>query len=165
MLMIGRINIAKMAILLRTIYRLNAIPIKIPTQIFIELERAIFKFIWNNKKLRIAKTTLNNKRTSGGITRPDLKLSYRTIVIKTARYWCNDRQVDQWNRTDNPEMNPHTYGHLFFDKEAKTIQWKKTTFSTNGAVSTVSQLVEECKLIHSYLPVQSSSPTGSRSST
>jgi hypothetical protein len=123
--MIGRINIAKMAILLRTIYRLNAIPIKIPTQIFIELERAIFKFIWNNKKLRIAKTTLNNKRTSGGITRPDLKLSYRTIVIKTARYWCNDRQVDQWNRTDNPEMNPHTYGHLFFDKGAKTIQWEK----------------------------------------
>ena len=53
-------------------------------------------------------------------------------------------------------MNPHTYDDLIFDKEAKTIQWeKKTAFSTNCAGSTVSQCVEECKLIHSYLIVQS----------
>jgi hypothetical protein len=75
-------------------------------------------------------------------------------------------QVDQWNRTEDPEMNPHTYGHLIFDKEAKTIQWKKA-FSTNGAGSTVSYHVEECKSIHSYLLVQSSSSSssGSRTST
>ena len=44
---------------------------------------------------------------------------------KTAWYWYSDWQVDQWNRTEDPEMNPHTYGHLIFDKRAKTIQWKK----------------------------------------
>jgi hypothetical protein len=46
-------------------------------------------------------------------------------VIKIAWYWDSDRQVDQWNRIEEPEMNSHTYGHLIFDKEAKTIQWKK----------------------------------------
>jgi hypothetical protein len=58
-----------------------------------------------------------------------------------------------------------TYSHLIFDKEAKTIQWKKTAFSTNVAGSTGGQHVEECKSIHYYLPVQSSSPSGSRTST
>jgi hypothetical protein len=81
---IGRINIVKMAIFLKGMYRFNAVPIKILTQFFIELERAICKFIWSNKKPRRAKTTLNNERTSGGISMPDLKLYYRAIVIKTA---------------------------------------------------------------------------------
>jgi hypothetical protein len=77
------------------------------------------------KKPRIAKTLLKDKRTSGGITMPGLKIYYRAIVIKTARYWYSDRQVDQWNRIKDPEMNPHTYVHLIFDKGTKTIKWKK----------------------------------------
>jgi hypothetical protein len=119
---IVRINILKMAILTTAIYRFNAIPIKIPTQFFTDLERKICKFIWNNKNSRIAKTLLKDKRTSGGITMPDLKLYNWVIGIKkNAWYWYSDRQVDQWNRIDDPDMNLHT---LIFDKGAKTIQWK-----------------------------------------
>jgi hypothetical protein len=80
---IGRINIIKMAILQKPIYRFNAIAI------FTELERAICKFIWNNKKPRIAKIILNSKRTSGGII-PDLKLHYRVILLNTTLYWYSD---------------------------------------------------------------------------
>jgi hypothetical protein len=71
-----------MAVLPKSIYRFNAIPIKTPTQFFTKLEKAICKLVWNNRKPRIAKTILKNKRTSGRITMPDLKLYNRAIVIQ-----------------------------------------------------------------------------------
>ena len=84
---------------------------------------------------------------------PDLKLYYRAIVIKTAWYWYSDRQVDQWKRIEDPEMNPHTYGHLILTRELKPSSGKETAFSTNGAGTTGRYHVEECELIHSYLLV------------
>jgi hypothetical protein len=87
---ISSISIVKMAILPKAIYRFNAIPTKIPTQFFKSMKRTILNFIWKNKKSRIAKVLLNNKRTSEGIAIPDLKLHYRTIVIKTAQHWYRE---------------------------------------------------------------------------
>ena len=71
-----------MAILPKTVYRFNAIPIKIPTKFFTDMEREILKFICKNTKLRIEKIILNNKNTSEIIPMPDLRLYYRAIMIK-----------------------------------------------------------------------------------
>jgi hypothetical protein len=97
-------------------------------QFFKDRERAILNYIWKNKMPRIAKKILNNKRTSRGITISELNIYYRAIVKKKgggAWYWNRDRQVDQWNRSEDPEIEPHAYGYLIFDKEAKNIQWIK----------------------------------------
>jgi hypothetical protein len=96
---------------------------------------------------------------------PDLKLYYRAILVKPAWYWYSDRQVDQWNKIEDPEMNPHTYGHLVFDKGAKTTQWKKDSIFNKWCCTTGGYHVEEFELIHSYLLALRSNLSGSRNST
>jgi hypothetical protein len=83
----------------------NAIPIKTPTQFFRQIVRKFLKLIWNNRKPRIEKTSLNNRITSVGITFPDFKLQSRAIIIKTTCHWYRNKQIDQWNRIEDPEIN------------------------------------------------------------
>ena len=113
-----------MSIVHEAIYRCNAIPIKLTMVSFTELEQILSVCMEIQKTLN-SQPILRKKNRNEGNNHTEFSLYYKATIIKTVWYWHIDRNTDQWNKIESPEINPRTYRHLIFDKGGKNIQWRK----------------------------------------